>query len=266
MTSRRWAVSGLLAIASLSLVAVSGCGPTGMSADATPSPKSPKDTLVAATTALASSTYSFTVTGNQLKGSGAIDAPARSGTFSLSVLGDNGRAVLKLDYLSIGPQAWVRMDFGALKDVPGIANLPDKWLHIDVSKIDTNSIFGLDATGQDPADAAQLVAAVADVRKVDDTHYQGTIDVGKAKQSALLGPGALDTVAASAKAVPFEAALDSQGRLTDLKITLPASGDRKQNTIEVTYTNYGVQPTLTPPPSDAQIEAPSSVYDMLTKK
>lgn len=266
MTSRRWAVSGLLAIASLSMVLVSGCGPKDTLAGATPSPQSPKDTLVAATKVLASSTYSFTITGNQLKGSGAIDSTARSGTFSLSVLGDNGQAALKLNYLAIGPQAWVKMDFGALKDIPGVASLPDKWMHIDASKVGADSLFGLDTTGQDPADVAKLLDAVVDVQKIDDTHYKGTIDVTRAQQATLLGDDTVSKLGALAKAVPFEAVVDSEGRLTDLKVTLPASGTQKEDAIEVTYTNYGVKPTLTPPPSDEQIEAPSSVYDLLNKK
>ena len=64
-----------------------------------------------------------------------------------------------------------------------------------------------------------------------------------------------------AKAVPFEARTDAQGRLSRMLVRIPAAGKTKASTYEVTYADYGSAPTPAEPAQ--QQKAPAVVYEML---
>src|SRR5262249_10349875 len=114
--------------------------------------------------------------------------------------------------------------------------------------------FDLSGSG-DALDLAGFITKVANVKQTDATHLSGTIDLTAATGLSAPSADTLSKAGAPAKALPFTATLDHQGRITELKVT--GSSDL---TAAFQLSNFGSPtPVQTPPASDV-IEAPDSIY------
>lgn len=103
---------------------------------------------------------------------------------------------------------------------------PDKWVRVDTSGIPDGNLVTGGAT--DPLAAAELLRGARGVSLVGEEgldgtvvrHYRGTTDIGRAARVA--SPGVRGPLAAAARgfaehAVPFDAYLDLQGRLREVR-------------------------------------------------
>ncbi|GLV88259.1 lipoprotein [Streptomyces lavendulae subsp. lavendulae] len=107
------------------------------------------------------------------------------------------------------------------------AGVPDdKWVRLDTAALSDGNLVTGGAT--DPLAAAELLRGAQEVTYVGVTevsgtkvrHYRGTTDIGRAAQSA--SPGVKEALEAAAKgfskdSVPFDAYLDEEGRLRQVR-------------------------------------------------
>src|SRR5205814_1042172 len=120
----------------------------------------------------------------------------------------------------------------------------DKWSHIDATKLGANPTLPVDPNGG--ANTAALLKNAVDVKQTDGTHYSGTVDLTGGNASTPLGQPDIDRLGQKAKAVPFTATVDSQGRLTEVKLDFPAV-DPQIPAVTSTYSDYGTTVTVTKP-------------------
>lgn len=263
MKTRRWAIAGLVVAASLAF-ATTACGTSTDEPGKTtsPTPANPKDALVASVQKLQKSSFTFEQTIAGGKGGGSVDPVAKNATVKINFQDAESGAKFAMELLLLAEDVYMKLDFGDLP-VPGLPPA-DKWQHVDKSKLKNPKDLDLDiASDADPAGASAIFDAIVDVEKVGDRQYKGTVDLSKATDAGIVDEDVVKAVGDQAKTVPFEAALDDQGRLTSVKLSVPAVGKVKAQTWEITYSNYGSAPKLEKPPASQIQEASASVYELL---
>ena len=152
-------------------------------------------------------------------------------------------------------------DFGSANSTLKIST--DKWFHIDATKLGANPTLPVDPNGG--ANTAALLKNAVDVKQTDGTHYSGTVDLTGGSASTPLGQPDLDRLGQKAKAVPFTATVDSQGRLTEVKLDFPAV-DPQIPAVTSTYSDYGTTVTVTKPDPAQVQEAPDTLYQIFKAK
>ena len=267
MNNRRRAIAGLLA-ASLLILGAAACGsdgngssPTGSETTSAPASVDPKQALLDSTEEIGKGNFKFTMAGDGMTGRGVVHLPSRSAQMSLAVGSDGFE--MKMDMIYVEPDSWVRLDFGELGDqVPSMAKLSGKYMHLDQSKIKDIKNLKVDFQDVDPAGSALLMKAIADVQKTGEGVYSGTIDLTKATGADMIGEDLVKTLGTQANALPFEAKLDPQGRLSELTIKVPTAGESQAYDLKITYSDYGAATAAQKPPASETIEAPAEAYDM----
>jgi hypothetical protein len=264
VNSRRWVVLGASALTSVGFLA--GCGNTGSSSPsstpssaATSAAADAKQELADAVGTLSTTPFHVVVKSQSFNGQGDADPAQKNSMMTITAQQGNGSAALKTDLRNVGDQMWLKLDLSGLS-LPGAQNLSGKWLHIDTTKLGPNSKAGL-ASGTGPVDAAGFLDKANDVRKVDDTHYQGTLDLTDG-QSMAIDEKTVTDLADKAKAVPFEATVDGQRRLTEFKITIPAVQDQPEQVVDSVYSNFGTPVTVSAPSAGEVVEAPPAIYQL----
>jgi hypothetical protein len=202
--------------------------------------------LIAAADKMRATSYKFSATGGGVTLQGAADPPNKTVTMD---------SVMSMKVIVVDGQFYMKFP----KGVPGTEALGggDKWLHLDASKL---AVGGLGI--QDPGDPAyNSLKAATSVQKVGDKHYKGTLDLTKTPAFAA-NSKLRSTIGDSAKAVPFEATIDDNGRLSTMDTTTTVNGtDIKQHT---TFSDFGTTVTVTKPAPSEVIEAPESIYGILS--
>jgi hypothetical protein len=161
---------------------------------------------------------------------------------------------MTVDLRKIGTDVYMKFD-GALGAVLG--DKADKWMHIDAAKVPEGSPFSMEAN--DPRNAAEMLAASAQVQKTGDRTFQGVLDMTK---SPTADEESLRALGDKAKAVPFTAKADQQGRLVELVIDLaaiaPSSGK-----MTTTYSDFGTPVSVQAPPAAEVIEMPKEMLGVV---
>jgi hypothetical protein len=255
---------GVLAAASFALAGCKTANTTEPNANpsstaASPS-MSPQAALINAIAQLKSTGYDISVTSSQgISGAGSVD-PGKKST-QLNATGSVQGQQLQLGAVQIGAEVYIKLDLGALNQRFGI---PTQWMKIDTTKFN-KPLF--DYGSGTPFDVAKLAGAVTNVTQTDPQHISGTIDLSKvagaAPQPGMSGSPIAPAPSGSASAgaattVTFQATLDNQGRLTDLKIN---DGPNQSMSQDIKITNYG-SPSAVTAPSDS-VPAPDSIYQFL---
>lgn len=142
---------------------------------------------------------------------------------------------------------------------PGTAK---PWTHIDITKLAENSALrgALDAA----ADIG-LLGGLVSAKDLGGGKYEGTADLRKAAEAAANQGNRdnlqrqADLAGAGAAAVPFQATVDDQGRLTLLTyaITSPKAGTTRHT---VTFSDWGKPVTVAKPPAGDTAEATPAQY------
>jgi hypothetical protein len=252
--SRRLAV-----VLATAVLAVAGCGTTsnntsgGAGTAASPTPKDPKEAVLASTKTLTQEPYKFTISSDGFTGTGVADPAAKK--TSMSAKGSQDGTNLSMDFVLIGSDLWVKMDLGKQGAALGI---PTQYMHIDQGKLKDKSAFGFNAGENDPAESDKLVKGIVDAKRVDDRHYTITLDLTKTNSSAVSDK--VSKLGDKAKAVPGTVTLDDKGRLSEITVDLSVIDPAA--TVKATYSDYGTPVTINAPPKSQTIEAPATVYGM----
>ncbi len=230
-----------------------------VSASPSRTPVAPADALSAGVAKLATASYNVKGTGSDLTASGSVDATARAAFLNMSTPIGSGQT-LKMDTVVAGGSVYLKMD-------AGIANKslhlnPKTWMLIDMSKIGKNVAMPLDSADlSDPLDVAGLDQGITNVIRMDGTHYAGTIDLTQTGGTSSPDLDDLAKVGAKAKAVPFTATLDAQGRL--LTFTVNGSKISKALQFGLVFSNYGAAAKTVAPAAGSTVKASSSIYSLL---
>jgi hypothetical protein len=239
--------------------AAAGCGSkdpvatTSSAVAASPTPASPTDTLLASVKTFGTTSYRFRATRTALSGGGTVDPVAKAASFTQNdeVPGHS----ISLGYTVIGTDLWMTIDLGATANKQLGVN-KTTWMHIDQTKVTDKTQLPLDANGNLVIGTGDMFDGVTGVNRVDSTHFSGTVDV--TNPASLLSPdkALLTKVGDKAKAVPFTATLDSQGRLTAL--TLDGATIDSGLTMDLTFDSFGAPVTITKPAG--AIPPPATLY------
>jgi hypothetical protein len=246
-------------LASLALVAAgcqkSGTGGSGAtSAPATSAASDPKMVLAASASHFLTTSVTFDLTlkdpeDGDTTATGASDpaSKSRSLAFEQSIEG----TTITFDYRIIGTNRYFK--------VGGIPGVPTKFMRIDSTKLPSNadkSFSELDG----PVGIAAAFAGVVNVTDAGGGKYTGTIDLTKANNSMIVDDTDLTKLGDKAKSVPFEAMVDSQGRLTSVKFTIEAS----KNEFVMTFSKWGEPVSIAEPPASDVVDAPAQVYEIFS--
>ncbi|WP_213452491.1 hypothetical protein [Rhizomonospora bruguierae] len=265
MRIRRFTTAGigLLAAAAFGLAGCEGSGAPSGAASPSATASSAADPAAAAELAtavnkLGSESFSFTtVSGDQDNVSGTLDPVAGVGRVTVKVASATPSPGISadLEMRLVDKDMYLMLGQGVLPGVGG------GWLHLDGARLPNGNQFGLRPGGKDPAGTARVLQTATDVRRGHTGIYTGTLDLSRLDRTdGALGTQVLDQLGDGADRVPFQATLDDQGRLTELKLTLTAqTGGRDFVT---RYSDYGAPVDVSRPDGDVT-EAPAAVYTLL---
>ncbi|GAB3969468.1 hypothetical protein V1634_21130 [Plantactinospora veratri] len=268
MTFRRWGVATVAAVA-LFAPALTACGGEGAEPEASGSaapaiPADAKEALLASTKEITKGNFKFSMTGADLDGQGFVHQPSQSA--QMRVKAGNDEFSMDMEIVYIKPDSWVKMTIEGAEGVPGLEKLNSgKYQHLDQSKIKSAKGLGFDFTDVDPAGSEALTKAIVDVQKTGEGAYSGTIDLTKATGAGMVDEDAVKLLGAEASKLPFEAKLDTQGRLSSLTIQLPAVGGGKAQELKVGYSDYGAASQAKAPPAAEVVEASPETYELFNK-
>jgi hypothetical protein len=162
--------------------------------------------------------------------------------------------------LVIGTDSWARIKVSAPEPMPGFTDLPDKWLHIDKTKIGN----GWAPDPSDPAGVSAVLNLLTDVTESSPGKFTGTVDLSGAKDLYLVNEIEISLAGEHAKALPFEAEVDAKGRLASFTVKLPATGGDETDELKVTFSDFGSAPAITAPAASETQEAPESTYPLFS--
>ena len=259
-----------VAVATVMLLGAAACGDianSGSPATATSSrPADPKDVLVASTTAYEKGNYTADLTLPNGTGHAIIDSAKQQLYFKMAPSVPD--MTFEIEMLIVEPDAFAKVnlgDLGPMAGLPGSELLTGKkWMHIDRTKVKEAEGLPLKADA-DALGLKRLLAGAQTVQKTGDGKYAGTLDAIAAGDTMVsLHEDVVKALGDKAKAVPFSATLDSEGRLTQLVLDVPAAGDNPAHQITVTLSTYGTATVPTKPATGEFVEAPDTVYDTLS--
>lgn len=259
--------AGLGVLLMVSVATAGGCGIAGAGknagAPASARPLAPREALLESLPDATTGSFRFTITGGEAPMSGEIDAGRQSYRVGFRYREPAAGFTLHSDYLVVKRQSWIKIRFTGAKGVTGLPKLPKKWMLIDPAKVKDDDVpVGYD-NETDPGEAGAVLRAIVDVKQTGAGRYAGTTDLTRQGDADIVDAARLKALGERAKAVPFEAAVDSQGRLTSAVVRIPAAGKVKASRYEISYAGYGTTPTPAVPAADAQQPATRDAYQLL---
>ncbi|GID97939.1 hypothetical protein ACFQFC_17895 [Amorphoplanes digitatis] len=249
-------------------VATGGCladAAPGPAASGSPAPLGPRETLLKSLPDVSSGSFRFTAKDGGMSASGAFDGDRHSYRIDLRYREPEFGFTLHSDFLVVEEQTWIRMKFTDAEGL-GLPKLPKKWMLIDPAKIKNKDDIPLGYAGEtDPGEAGAVLRAIVEVRQTGAGEFAGTTDLTRQGDLEIVEPDRLAALGARARAVPFEATVDGQGRLTSAVVKIPAAGKFKASRYEVTYSDFGKAPAPAVPAADQQQKATEAAYELLNE-
>jgi hypothetical protein len=187
---------------------------------------------------------------------GSVDPTAKAATVEFK--GSAQGTPIDIAFTEVDNTLYGRFDIGAAQSQLGTD--PEQWYTIDQSKITNPHSVPFDLSGEtDAFGVGGLMTSTNDVKypdPSDPTHITGTVDLTAAQGVNAPDPSTLGDAGQDASATPFSATIDSQGRLTDIKINADGfDGDLSE---EIAYTDFGSPTPVTAPANSTP--APASAY------
>jgi len=258
MKTSKVAGFGLAVIASLAFTAACNTGKGGSGAStSSPTPAAdPVQVLGASTKDLQTTSHKFAVKSGEASGSGAVDPAAK--TVQMTVSGSAEGMKFQVDLMALVKDYYLKLTG---LPIPGLDT--KKWFHLDANKVSSLKGVGVEDI-TDPVGLKGFDKAIVSAEKTGDRTYKGTLDLSKFTSGSFVDAATAAKNADKIKAVPFEATLDEKGRLTKLSFTVPALDSEPADPTEITYSDYGTPVDITKPSADTVIEAPETVYKILS--
>ena len=129
---------------------------------------------------------------------------------------------------------------------------------IDPAKLSATNHLPIQADASDPIDMPGILASVADVNRVNDTTFKGTLDLTQVSGHNQPDPDQVARAGDAAKQTPFTATNDASGRITNL--TVDTSGFDAGLGVTIDYSDYGAGTPIADPAANSA--APDSVYSV----
>ncbi|WP_433387391.1 hypothetical protein [Micromonospora sp. KLBMP9576] len=255
MNTRRLTTTGVALVAALAL-GLTGCAterdadaPAGSagSTGAAPASSAPADAraeLGAAAQKLNQQSVKMQLQSSVLNGSGMMDPATRTGDMTMKMGAEGTFRVLML-----GDDAYLK--------ITGMTGMPKKWLHMDATKLGKSGQLNLMPEG-DPGGAKQMIDSVVDVEKTGPGSYSGVLDYTRTKPD----DKAVQALGDKAKAVPFTARVDDQGRLVEIAIDTQVLHE-SLGTMVTTYSDFGAPVKVQKPPASDTQEAPQELIESM---
>lgn len=259
MKTRRLAIAGLAAVASLTLATACGSSTSGTNnkpaASSSPTAVADvKQVLAGAVAKLTGSSFKVAAKTYQQKLTGSIDPATKSADIVVSSTDPQSPGTISLR--QIGTASWIKFDLGP--EVAAALKLPTGWMHVDRSKVTDPTRVSIDDS--DPTSSLIVVNHIVQVTG-SGGHYTGTADLTSDTHDEVLDKEALTALGTKAKALPFEATVNSQGQLSLLRVDVPAAGSRPAYVVEYVYSNFGAK--VAPQKPAAAVNAPAGAYQAL---
>lgn len=265
MNVRKVRLAGLGALLALGAVTAGGCGVAGAVKEAaSPAPAGPEERLLKALPDFATGAFHFTVKGGTQPMTGVLDAAKKSYRIDVTQKDPDLGFTLTMKFLVVDRKSWIKIGFTGTEGLTGFPRLPKKWMLVDPSRIEDTEDAPLSYDDEtDPGEAGAVLRAIVDVKETGAGTYEGTTDLTQQGEAGIVADATLEALGDRAKAVPFEATVDGQGRLTRTVVKIPAAGKAKSSRYEVVYDGYGSTEPPSEPAADEQQKAPKAAYEML---
>lgn len=243
------------------LLFLAGCGDV---AEAEAPAATPAETLTKGVPTTSAGVFHYVIKGGVQPLSGTIDAEHKAVVTEMSEKIPDAGFTLTMKFMVVGDKTWAHISFGDAPANLGLPKLPKKWMKLDLTKLGDDSAKDLKYDGEtDPGYVSALITASSGLAESSPGHYAGTVDLTKVTEADIVEDATLTALGDKAKAVPFEATLDAQGRISTALVKVPAAGKTKAATYEVTYDQYGSATAPAAPAAGDQVAAPKAAYDLL---
>lgn len=223
-------------------------GAAAPAASASAKPAAGAAEFEAAIADLATKPYAFLTkakSGPQVKGS--VDPTAGN----VAQVADLPAAKVKVSVTVVGKDYYAKLD-GV--QIPGATN---KWIHFEPGKLQSFNKLLIN-TAQDPTGLTLIAKAIVTAKK-DGTKITGTFDATKVGDGVGgIGADSATVLGDKAKAIPFTATLDAQGKITALSFMVPEHGEEKADTMTTTYSAVGTAVKIAKP--TPVVEANEQIY------
>ncbi|WP_406074732.1 hypothetical protein [Micromonospora sp. NBC_01638] len=200
-----------------------------------------------------------------LAGTVTMDASVKAGNQSINLTGKmdpaakaiqvTGKAPGPMEARLIGDVAYIKSDS---------LNGDKPWMKIDLSKLKPTSSL---RQSFDMKSQTGIIGGVVSAQEVSPGQYSGTADLGKAAEAAgtdgtRAGLESTAKLAKDPKAIPFEATVDKDGRLTALSYTI-ATKSLGDLVTDMKMNGFGEQVSVTAPPAKDTEAASEEMYKFL---
>jgi hypothetical protein len=258
----RLAVTGAAVLATLMLV--SAC--VNKPATSTPAPTKPAmQVLTDAAEKTKGKSFKYTITyGEILSGSGSRDDKGDATRDITVKTGANGLSIAAKIMNIVGDRVFAKLDLGAMGAlVPGLANVGNRWLVINGSKLNPSSLSASLVPTPDSSTVESFVKGVVTAENVSATELKGTVDLAKGAAPIALPASEMAKLTAEQKVVAFTATVDSDGKLVKTVVSMPAVAGYPAAPLTTTYSDFGSTITITMPPETESVDAPDTIYLLL---
>ncbi|SCL68517.1 hypothetical protein GA0070606_4806 [Micromonospora citrea] len=201
-----------------------------------------------------------------LSGTLTMDASVKAGPMSIELHGKvdpaarvlhiTGNAPEPIEARLIGDAAYVKSD-------PSDGG--KAWMKIDLTKLRPGSTL---RQSFDFKSQTGVIGGIVSAEQVGEGRYRGITDLEKAAEAASTESGMRDGIKASAKlakdprAIPFEATVDADGRVTELSYTI-ATKSLGDLVTEMRMSGFGEPVSVAAPPAGETEDADDEAYAFL---
>lgn len=192
-----------------------------------------------------------------------LDASVKGSGVSMEIKGRADPAARTLQVTGTVPEPVEMRVIGDVAYIKQDSSSGDKpWIKVDLTKLRPNSPLrqSLDIEAQ-----TGIIGGIVTAQPVGEGRYRGTADLDRAAEAAGTNAGLRGSLESSAKlakdpkAIPFEATVDAEGRLTELSYTI-ATEKLGDFTSAVRMSGFGTAVTVTAPPAGETEDAPPELY------